>query len=56
MRSLPVPDSDDALQRTWIEFAIQNHSQRTYYNTFFASLQVTPTPWPRSHGSGAPSG
>ena len=38
---LPVRDSDDAAQGTWIEFEIQRHGERTYYNTFFTSLAVT---------------
>ena len=38
---LPVRDSADAAQGTWIECAIQRRGQRTYYNTFFTSLHVT---------------
>ena len=41
MSGLPVRDSDDALQGTWIEFQIQRNGERTYYNTFFTSLEVT---------------
>ncbi len=41
MHGLPVRDSDDALLGTWIEFPIQRHGKRTYYNTFCTSLEVT---------------
>ena len=41
MHGLPVRDGDDAVRGTWIEFQIQRHAERTYYNTFFTSLEVT---------------
>ena len=41
MHGLPVRDSDDAVQGTWIEFEIQRQGKPTYYNTFFTSLEVT---------------
>ena len=41
MHRLPVRDSDDAVLGTWIEFTVRRHGKRTYYNTFFTSLEVT---------------
>ena len=41
MRGLPVRDSDDAVEGTWIEFLIERNGRRTYTNTFFTSLTVT---------------
>ncbi len=41
MRGLPVRDGAEAVQGTWVEFEIKRRGQRTYYNTFFTSLEVT---------------
>ena len=41
MNAVPVPDSDDAVLASWVEFAIERLGQRTYANMFFTSLETT---------------
>ena len=42
MHGVPLRDSDDAVLGTWIEYALERQGKRTYTNTFFTSLAVTP--------------
>lgn len=41
-KNVPLRAGEDALRGTWVDFEIRRLGKRTYHNSFFTSLQVTP--------------